>query len=173
VKLHGSKSFKNTLGGAEARIFEYRPAEGVDAYVRRIGKAEPLQMIALERSGVQGRFVKDLAVRMKLPTSRFFEVLGVPKASAERKAASGKKLTGSGGQAVIAMTRLINLAEEIVAASTSSDANSFDATRWLGEWIERPQAALGGRRPSELLDTPTGFSVVSRLLGSLSSGSYQ
>ncbi|MDH5540593.1 MAG: MbcA/ParS/Xre antitoxin family protein, partial [Rhizobacter sp.] len=37
----------------------------------------------------------------------------------------------------------------------------------------RPQPSLGGRRPAELIDTPTGIEVVSRLLGSIESGSYQ
>jgi uncharacterized protein (DUF2384 family) len=32
---------------------------------------------------------------------------------------------------------------------------------------------LGGRRPADLLDTPTGVEVVARLLGSLESGAFQ
>ena len=39
--------------------------------------------------------------------------------------------------------------------------------------IERPQPALGGRKPADLIDTPTGVEVVARLLGSIESGAYQ
>ena len=38
--------------------------------------------------------------------------------------------------------------------------------------IERPQPALGGNKPADLLDTPTGLQVVSRTLGALESGAY-
>ncbi|MGO4777134.1 antitoxin Xre/MbcA/ParS toxin-binding domain-containing protein, partial [Lysobacter sp. 2RAB21] len=57
--------------------------------------------------------------------------------------------------------------------STAPDARDFDWATWLGSWIEQPQAALGGQKPADLLDTPTGLSVVARLLGSLESGAYQ
>jgi putative toxin-antitoxin system antitoxin component (TIGR02293 family) len=161
------------LGAGRAELIVYRPKEGVDAYIRRVGQATPMEIIELERAGVQGTFIKDLSARMRVPTSRFFEVLGLPKATAERKASRGEQVGGSGGRAAIAMAKLLNQAQEIVSESTAEAAQGFDAGEWLGDWIERPQPALGGRRPAELLDTPTGFDVVSRLLGALQSGSYQ
>ncbi|MFO1356707.1 MAG: MbcA/ParS/Xre antitoxin family protein [Gammaproteobacteria bacterium] len=57
-------------------------------------------------------------------------------------------------------------------ASRSGGAD-FNAARWLGKWIETAQPALGGRKPADLLDTPTGLDMVSRLLGSIQSGAYQ
>lgn len=102
-----------------------------------------------------------------------FGILGVPKATAEKKAATGEKVSGSGGQAAIGVAKLLAIAEEIVANSTAPDAKNFDAARWLGQWIERPQPALGGRKPADLIDTPTGLNVVARLLGSIESGAYQ
>lgn len=52
-------------------------------------------------------------------------------------------------------------------------ADGFDAVKWLGQWLERPQPALGGRRPADLMDTPTGMEMVAGLLGSIRSGAYQ
>lgn len=66
-----------------------------------------------------------------------------------------------------------HLAPAQAVAADSTAGEQFDAGAWLGKWIELPQPALGGRRPSDVLDTSTGFQVVSRLLGSLTSGSYQ
>jgi hypothetical protein len=40
---------------------------------------------------------------------------------------------------------LLGLAPEILARSTAAEACGFDAARWLGEWIELPQPALGGQ----------------------------
>ena len=151
----------------------YQSKKGVDDYVRRVASATPMQIVEIERKGVLGSFIKDLSRRMAIPSSRIFSILGVPKATAEKKAAAGEMVTGRGGQAAIGMVKLLGIAQEIVANSTASEARGFDATKWLGQWIERPQPSLGGRKPADLLDTPTGVEVVARLLGSIESGAYQ
>lgn len=156
-----------------ADVIAYRATKGVDAYIRQVARATPLQLVEIERQGVLGSFIKDLSKRMEIPSSRIFTILGVPKATAEKKAAAGARVEGSGGQAAIGMVKLVGIAREIVANSTARGAKAFDATKWLGQWIERPQPALGGRRPAELLDTPTGAELVARLLGSIESGAYQ
>ena len=156
----------------KARIV-YQSKKGVDEYVRQVAGATPMQIVEIERAGVVGSFIKDLSKRMEIPSSRIFSILGVPKATAEKKAAAGEMLAGSGGQAAIGMVKLLGIAQEIVAHSTAREAQGFDAARWLGRWIERPQPSLGGRKPADLLDTPTGVEVVARLLGSIESGAYQ
>ena len=138
-----------------------------------VAKATPMQIIDLERSGVQGTLIKDMSRQMEMPSSRLFTILGIPKATAEKKAAAGELVKGSGGQAAVGMMRLLCMAQEIVANSTASQAQGFDSAKWLGQWIERPQPALGGRKPADLIDTPTGVELVARLLGSLESGAYQ
>jgi putative toxin-antitoxin system antitoxin component (TIGR02293 family) len=154
-------------------VIAYRSTKGVDDYIRQVARATPLQLVEIERQGVLGSFIKDLSKRMEIPSSRIFTILGVPKATAEKKAAAGERVEGSGGQAAIGMVRLVGIAQQIVANSTAREARTFDATKWLGQWIERPQSALGGRKPAELLDTPTGTELVARLLGSIESGAYQ
>ncbi len=49
----------------------------------------------------------------------------------------------------------------------------FDMDAWLQDWLQRPQPALGGRKPAELLSTEAGIESVRRALGSTLSGSYQ
>jgi putative toxin-antitoxin system antitoxin component (TIGR02293 family) len=142
-------------------------------YSQLVAQATPMQIIDLERSGVQGTLIKDMSRRMAMPSSRLFTILGIPKATAEKKAAAGELVKGSGGQAAVGMMRLLCMAEEIVANSTASQARGFDSAKWLGQWIERPQPALGGRKPADLIDTPTGVELVARLLGALESGAYQ
>ena len=87
--------------------------------------------------------------------------------------AAGELLSGNGGRAALGMARLLGMANEIVENSTAPEAKDFDTARWLGQWLEKPQPALGGRKPSELIDTPTGLDVVARLLGAIESGAYQ
>jgi putative toxin-antitoxin system antitoxin component (TIGR02293 family) len=151
----------------------YSTERGVDWFVSCIAEATPLQLVDLERRGVKGRFIKDLSGRMGVTALRFYEILGVPKATVEKRAKEGTEITGASGQAAIAMARLLAKVQEILAQSTSPLAQDFDAARWLGQWIERPQPALGGRKPAELIATPTGVEMVSRLLGAIESGAYQ
>lgn len=148
-------------------------ASGVDVQVQAIASATPMQLVDIERHGVPGVLVKELARRLDIPASRLYAILGVPKATAEKKAVAGDRLHGSAGQAAVGVMRLLAIAQAMVADSTSDEAKAFDAARWLGHWLEKPQPALGGRRPAELVDTPTGVDIVARLLGSLESDAYQ
>lgn len=142
-------------------------------YVSYLRSATPLQRVAAERQGVPAQVVKHMAASMELPAVRMFNILGIAKATAESKAAQQARIAGASGQAALGIMRLLGITEAIVDASTAEGARGFDAAKWLGRWIEQPQPALGGRKPADLLDTPTGFDVVARLLGSLESGSYQ
>lgn len=170
-KAPRTSSAANTKG--KSGLITYRPRQGVDDFVRQVREATPLQLVDIERRGVAGRFVKDLAKRMEIPAVRIFDMLGVPKATVEKKAASGELVSGTGGQAALGMARLIGIAQDIAANSTAPQAQGFDAAQWLGRWLERSQPSLGGRKPAELIDTPTGVEVVARLLGAIESGSCQ
>lgn len=148
-------------------------SQSLDVYLRQIRTAAPLQLVEMERQGVSGTFIIDLSKRMDLPSSRVFAILRIPKATAARKTVAGAMVDGRAGQAAIGMAKLLGMAQDMVSNSTAPEAKDFDAVKWLGQWIERPQPALDGRKPSDLLDTPTGMGIVMQLLGSLQSGAYQ
>ncbi len=159
--------------GQLARGVVYRRSKGVDDFVGKVSAATPMELVEAERQGVVGIFVKDMSKAMNIPAIRMFDILGVPKATAERKVAAGEVISGSGGRAALGMARLLGIARSIVMNSKAPQARDFDSAKWLGQWLERPQPALGGRKPADLIDTPTGIEIVARLLGSIESGSYQ
>ena len=151
----------------------YTRRMGVDAYLKQVHNATPMQIVEIERAGVAGAFIADLSSRMDLPSSRVFTMLRIPKATAARKMAEGSIIDGRAGQAAIGMVKLLGMAQNIVRDSTAKQAKDFDSVKWLGLWIEQPQPALGGRKPADLLDTPTGVGMVARVLGAIQSGAYQ
>jgi putative toxin-antitoxin system antitoxin component (TIGR02293 family) len=157
----------------DVHVIAYHSKNGVDDYVRRVASATPMQLVQMERIGVVGSLIKDLSKRMEIPSTRIFRIIGIPKATAEKKASAKEMVAGRGGQAAIGVLRLLGIAQEIVRDSTATEAQGFDAAKWLGQWIERPQPSLGGRKPADLLDTPTGVEIVARLLGSIQSGAFQ
>ena len=158
---------------AKSTPIDYVRKKSVDAFVDRVAEATPMQIFEAELRGVDSLLLKDLAKRMDIPAVRIFQIVGIPKATAERKTAAQEPITGAAGQAALGLTRLLGLAKGIVADSTAEAAKDFDAARWLGRWIERPQPALGGRKPADLIATPTGLEMVARLLGAIESGAYQ
>ena len=78
-----------------------------------------------------------------------------------------------GSYATKATGELLAQVQAMVENSTAVEARSFDSAKWLGQWIERPLPALGGRKPIDMLDSSEGLDVVKRLLGSTESGAYQ
>jgi putative toxin-antitoxin system antitoxin component (TIGR02293 family) len=164
---------RRTSSGQRHLYVLYVRSKGVDEFVTSVHEADPMQLIETERRGVASVFVKDLSRRMEIPAQRMFAMLGVPKATAEKKVAAGDLLAGSGGRAALGLARLLGIAREIVENSTAPEAKEFDTAKWLGQWLEKPQPALGGRKPAELIETPTGLEVVAKLLGAIQSGAYQ
>jgi putative toxin-antitoxin system antitoxin component (TIGR02293 family) len=144
-----------------------------ERYLQRMKSANTLQKIEFERNGVPVPVIKELSRKLNVSAMQMFNYLGIAKATATKKERAGENVTGSGGHAAIGMVELLVAAEKIVSNSTAEEARGFDTAAWLGRWIERPQAALGGRRPMEFLDTPGGAQLVMRLLTSIESGSYQ
>lgn len=172
--VHPRKSGqKATRSGHQDVKLLYFHDMGVDDFVTIVHSAGPIQLIEIERSGVASVLVKDLSKRMEIPAQRMYDILGVPKATAEKKVAAGEPLAGSGGRAAIGIAKLLGIAREIVENSTAPEAQGFDSAKWLGQWLGKPQPSLGGRTPAELVDTPTGLEVVARLLGAIESGAYQ
>lgn len=54
----------------------------------------------------------------------------------------------------------------------SGNPACFDATRWVERWLDRPLPALGGQRPTELMDTPDGRTLVHDIVARMQSGAY-
>lgn len=148
------------------------PGRGLRRYVDTLTHATPLQRMQFEREGIAGSLLKAMAAEMQIPTMRFYNMIGVPKATAEQKIAKNQPISGAGGHAALGVARLLGMVSEMLAHSTAPAAENFDAAKWLGQWIEHPQPALGGKKPADMLDTPTGFEVVTRTLGAIESGAF-
>ncbi len=163
---------RRTLAALEEKGLVYRPKQGVDDFLQRFKRATPDQLVQMEREGIAGIFLTDLSKRMDLPSTRVYEILRIPRATAARKNTAGAVIDGRAGLAAINMIKLLSIAQDVVDDSTAPEAENFDTLKWLGWWIEQPQPTLGGRKPSEYLDTPTGVELVGRLLGAIRSGAY-
>lgn len=137
----------------------------LDGFVAFVTHATPMQLIELERHGVNGRLLGDIARRTDIPLRRLFDLFGLPTRKTAKRVAKGKLIAGRDAHGVLGMFRLVTKAQAIAKNSTAVEAQNFDAPKWLGRWLLTPQPALGGRKSLELMDTPAGVDVVLRLLG--------
>lgn len=134
----------------------------------------PTQQIAAERSGLSSAEVRQLARQLHWPDALMIKVIGLPPASWTRKKSQDAMIDGAPGFAALALRALLDRAREVVQATVAPEqVGHVDVGRWLGEWLQTPMPALGGKRSTEVLDVPAGQTVVFRLLGSLESGAYQ
>jgi uncharacterized protein (DUF2384 family) len=50
--------------------------------------------------------------------------------------------------------------------------DGFEAAKWVAQWLQAPQPALGGKPPKSYLDTADGRDMVRNLLAQMESGAY-
>lgn len=127
----------------------------------------------LEREGVPAHVARAVEKALGLQATQFQVMTGIAPTTYKRKLKEPKtsRFTGLDGLAIVGAIDLVNDIEAIVPEDAVSD-QQFDAEKWLGDWIDRPQKALGGRKPIELMDTPSGRQEVRRVLGAIASGAY-
>ena len=93
---------------------------------------------------VPARFVKILTNSMKMSNETLYETLNLARATIERKVLKKELLNQDESERVLAITRLVGQADNIVRESGT--AEGFNAAEWLAAWLQRPHPALGRKR---------------------------
>ena len=136
-----------------------------------IHAAEPIDRVAMVKTGVSATLVSVLARRLGITKERLYATIGIARATVDRKVKANVLLDREESEAVLGLARLIGQVEQIINESGPTDPG-FDAAKWLAGWLERPLAALGGATPATLMDTGEGRSLVASLLARMQSGAY-
>ncbi|WP_454732890.1 MULTISPECIES: type II RES/Xre toxin-antitoxin system antitoxin [Cupriavidus] len=133
-------------------------------------KADPIQQVDLIKSGVTAEAPGKLATTLHLTADQLYKHLGFARATVDRKARNKENLSQDQSERIIGLMKLIGQVQTMV--DESGDAEGFDAAQWVGEWIQKPNPALGKRRPADLMDTVQGLEIVSNLLLKMQTGAY-
>lgn len=129
-----------------------------------------MERVELIKVGVPSAILTRLSSALNRPVKYVVRTIGMAPTSASRKLQRQTPLAPDESERALGVAKLIGQVETIV--QQSGDPGGFDPGRWVAEWIETPQPALGGRRPDELLDTAEGQGMVSDLLARMQSGAY-
>jgi putative toxin-antitoxin system antitoxin component (TIGR02293 family) len=130
----------------------------------------PIARIGLVREGVPAAAVSVIAEDMSVARDRLYAMLGLARATIERKLRHGQRLGPDESERVIGIARLIGQVGQVV--TESGDPAGFDAARWVAGWLSRPLPALGGRLPSAFLDTAEGREILAGLIAQTQSAAY-
>ncbi len=136
----------------------------------QVFRADAMERVELVKRGIPATVVDAMAKRMAMPKERLALMLGLARATIDRKVREGKPLSIDESSRVLGMARLVGQVQAMV--EDSGNPEGFNAAEWLARWLERPLPALGGQRPAELMDTPDGQGLVSNLVARMQSGAY-
>jgi putative toxin-antitoxin system antitoxin component (TIGR02293 family) len=146
------------------------PARTSSAWFLRMFSMPATDRVEVAKRGVPAAVVAQLAKAAGESKEHMVSLLGLSRATVDRKARANQALSVVEGERVIGFAKLVGQVQTLV--NESGDPEGFDAARWLAQWLERPMPALGGRPPAEYMDTAEGQQIVAGLLERTRGGAY-
>lgn len=132
--------------------------------------ATELERVTIIRQGVPANILVQIGSAMDMSNDLLFSTLALPRSTVVRKIQNNEVLSAEQSERVVGLERLVGQVEAMV--KQSGNPEGFDAGRWVGDWLQRPLPALGGKRPAEFMDTMEGQNLVARFLAQSQSGAY-
>lgn len=136
----------------------------------RVAEFGPVDRIGMVREGLPARLLTTLADDMQVSRERLCGWLGIARATANRRIKDDELLSQDESERALGMARLIGQVQRLVAQS--GEPAGFNAARWTADWLDEPNAALGGLAPGSFLDTADGRVLVAGLVAQMQSGAY-
>lgn len=132
--------------------------------------ATELERVTIIRRGVPANILVQIGRAMDMSNDLLFSTLALPRSTVVRKIQNNEALSAEQSERVVGLERLVGQVEAMV--KQSGNPEGFDAGRWVGDWLQRPLPALGGKKPAEFMDTMEGQNLVARFLAQSQSGAY-
>lgn len=133
-------------------------------------RADAMERIDIVKRGMPASAVEVLANQMAVPKARLVKTLGLAQATVSHKARCNKVLSADDSARLLGMARLVGQVQLMV--TESGDQEGFDAAAWLAQWLESPLPALGGEKPSTIMDTADGQALIATIVARMQTGSY-
>lgn len=146
-----------------ARFREMHPG-GAHRYATLLGERRGFDtpsLLAKVQAGLPYRAIEHLQRNLDLPMSRLAEVVDIRPRTLSRRKEEGR-LEPDESDRLLRASRVFGRALELF------EADAAEARAWLG----RPQRALGGAVPLDLLRTELGAREVEDLIGRLEQGVF-
>jgi putative toxin-antitoxin system antitoxin component (TIGR02293 family) len=136
----------------------------------RLFSMHAAERVEVAKRGVPAVSISHLAKATGEPKEHVIALLGLSRATVDRKARANQALSVVESERVMGLAKLVGQAQAMV--NESGDPVGFDAAKWVAGWLERPMPALDGRTPGEYMDTAEGQQIVAGLLERARSGTF-
>lgn len=133
-------------------------------------RASPLERIEMIRRGILASEAKRIFADIPIGQGAAFKALNLSTATVNKKAKHGEMLSPEESERIVGFAKLLGQLEAMI--QDAGDPTNFDAPAWMARWLTEPLPALGGQRPSDLMDTMEGQGLVSAALAKIQSGAY-
>lgn len=120
----------------------------------------PANLVHAVQGGLPVQELRDLQASLAVPMEKLAPMLGISKATLHRRT-SAQRLGPAESDRVIRFARLMGKAVEVM----ESEENAR-------QWLNSPQAGLGGAVPLDYAETEVGAREVEDLLGRIEFGVY-
>jgi putative toxin-antitoxin system antitoxin component (TIGR02293 family) len=118
-------------------------------------------LTTLTREGLPVKALTLLAEGLAVDRRTLAHVIGISERTLSRRIAGNERLSAEESDRLVRTARVFAMAKDTLG--TAQKASS---------WLQRPNRALEGQTPLELLDTDTGVRSVETLLGRIEYGLY-
>lgn len=115
----------------------------------------------LTREGLPVATLTRLAMGMDLERKVLARVVGISERTLSRRIANGERLSAEESDRTVRLARIMAMTADTLGDSSRAAA-----------WLQKPNRALDGQRPLDLLDTDTGTRSVETILGRIEYGIY-
>jgi putative toxin-antitoxin system antitoxin component (TIGR02293 family) len=122
--------------------------------------ADYAAVIQRTRTGLPYAALEAVAKRYAIPLPTLARVLGLPARTLARRKKEGQLAAGESDR-LLRLARVAAGAEDVLGAADKA-----------GQWLQKPNRALRGTAPLDLLDTDLGAEEVMTVLGRIEHGVY-
>ncbi len=121
----------------------------------------PFDFITIANKGINAHIINNFRLHFEIPRDFTADLLNVSEPTIYRWIKNNRKLDRNYSVQLFELTDLFLYGAEV-----------FESKENFFKWLELPNTALGGLKPKELLEIPSGISKVKDLLGRIEHGVY-
>lgn len=147
------------------------PATPNYSKIARLYDPDQANRIMTVRRGLPAKTIDVFTKGFGLANTEVYDLLGLSTTTGKRRAQDRKNLDSGASERALFIAGLVKTIEDMIPAG-APQAKGFDAPKWIAQWLEVKQPALGGQTPGSFLDTAEGRTIVENLLGQIESGAY-
>lgn len=145
-----------------ARIKEQKRVWAINSDGRSFEWSGKMERVSVIREGIPYQYIEIISEKLNLPVKSILAIFGIPQTTYNKKKSEHALLDSRDSELIILITELIDYGLEVF----NDEKNKFQ------RWLKKPNLALGGNPPINLLDTTTGIEEVKNSLNRIEFGNF-